>query len=296
LSIVIILAAALMLGLGFVLQQSAAQWAPPEESLSFRLLLRLIHSPRWLTGIGCMVGGQVLGAVALGRADVTLVEPLLTTNLLFALGLARVISAQQLGRREWTGAAVLSAGVGIFIAAGDPSSGEDTSIGGSQAWAVLGAIAGLAAVLVITGRRRPGTEKATLLAAGAGALFGLQDGFTRHAMELLDSGLGRLLSSWQTYAVLVVAVIGILVAQSAFEAAPIKASLPAMTIAEPLCGMAFGVGVFGEVLRLAPVWLALEAAGLLAMVIGVIMLARSPHLHRHLTALRVAPDHAHQEG
>jgi hypothetical protein len=31
------------------------------------------------------------------------------------------------------------------------------------------------------------------------------------------------------------------------------------------------------------VWLGLESAGLLAMVTGVIMLGRSPHLHRHLT-------------
>jgi drug/metabolite transporter (DMT)-like permease len=280
-TILIILAAAFLLGLGFVLQQRAAQEAPPDEVLSYRLLLDLVRKPVWLAGIGSMVSGQVLGAVALGKADITLVEPLLTANLLFALALARLLSAQALGRREWIGAIVLIVGISIFELAGDPRAGS-TSLRTAQGWLVVAGIAGLAATLVAVGRRRPPAEKATLLAAAAGALFGLQDGFTRRTVTSLGKGVVPLLTSWQIYAVVCVAIVGLLLAQSAFEAAPLRASLPAMTVAEPLCGMAFGVGAFGEVVRVAPVWLGLESAGLLAMVSGVIVLARSPHLHRHL--------------
>jgi len=282
LTILIILTAAFMLGLGFVLQQRAAQEAPADELLSYRLLLDLMHKPVWLAGIASMVCGQVLGAVALGRADITLVEPLLTANLLFALGLARVFSAQALGRREWWGAVLLTVGIGLFVVAGHPRDGDNTALHDLQGWVVVGGIGGFAALLVAVARRRPDTEKATLLATAAGALFGLQDGFTRRAMKQLDQGVMHLVLSWQTYSVLAVAIVGILLAQSAFEAAPLRASLPAMTVAEPLCGMAFGVGAFGEVVRVAPVWLGLESAGLLAIVSGVIMLARSPHLHHHL--------------
>jgi len=284
-SIVIILGAAFLLGLGFVLQQRAAQEAPPDELLSYRLLVDLVQKPRWLAGLASMIGGQILGAIALGRSDVTLVEPLLTTNLLFALALGRVVSAQQLGRREWGGAMLLVLGIGAFVAAGDPRSGG-TMVNGPQAWALVGGIGALVCLLVTVARSRPDAEKAALLAAAAGSLFGLQDGFTRRAMQLLDDGIGHLLGSWQTYAVVAVAAVGILLAQSAFEAAPLRASLPAMTVAEPLCGMAFGVAVFGEVVRVAPVWLGVESAGLLAMVVGVVVLARSPHLHRHLLAAR----------
>lgn len=281
-NIVIILGAALLLGLGFVLQQSAASTAPPEDSLRLRLLLDLLAQPRWLVGIGCMVGGQVLGAVALGHADVTLVEPLLTTNLIFALALARLLSAQHLGPREWCGAAVLSAGVGLFVAAGDPRGGGVT-VSGFQGWLVIVVIAALAGLLVSMAQRRTAMSKAVLLAAGAGCLFGLQDGFTRHAVtQLDDGGVSSLIHTWQPYAVIVVALLGILLAQSAFEAAPLQASLPAMTVAEPVCGMAFGVGAFGEIVRDAPLDLALESLGILAMLAGVVMLARSPHLHQHL--------------
>jgi drug/metabolite transporter (DMT)-like permease len=288
-TIPLIVAAAFLLGLGFVLQQRAAQEAPPDELLSYRLLLDLMHKPVWLAGIASMASGQVLSAIALGRADITLVEPLLTANVLFALLLARALSAQSLGRREWIGALMLVLGIALFIGAGDPRDGDNTSLRTAQGWLVVLGIAALAGLLVAIARRREGTEKATLLAAAAGALFGLQDGFTRRAMILLDKGVLHLLVAWQTYAVLTVAVIGILLAQSAFEAAPLRASLPAMTVAEPLCGMAFGVGAFGEVVRVAPVWLGLESGGLLAMVTGVIMLARSPHLHHQLTPSTASP-------
>lgn len=273
------LAAAVLLGLGFVLQQRVARQAPPDDSLSWRLFADLIGKPLWLTGIVAMVSGQVLGALALGGGDgnVSLVEPLLTTNLLFALALAWLVSDQQLTWRECAGAILLIVGVTVFILAAQPSSGT----GMSQPWRA-GAFAGVTAVVVavtiLLGRRAASTARAGLLATGAGLLFGLQDGFTRAAMLILSSGLVPLLESWLPYAVLVVAVTGLLLAQSAFEAAPLRASLPAITAAEPLAGIAYGISVFAEGVRTAPVWLALEVAGLIAMIAGVVVLTRSPML------------------
>nr|WP_275404006.1 DMT family transporter [Pseudonocardia acidicola] len=277
-------AAAVLLGLGFVLQQRVAQQAPPEDSLSFRLFADLIGKPLWLAGIAAMVGGQILGAVALGAGDVTLVEPLLTTNLLFALVLARLLSAQQLGGREWGGAALLIAGVVAFIAATRPGTGAGT-VAEPQNWIFIGLVLVIVAGLVALARRTSGSAQATTLAAAAGLLFGTQDGLTRAAMRILDGGgPGELLRSWLPYVVLAVAVVGLLLAQSAFEAAPLRASLPPITAAEPLVGIAYGITVFGERVRVAPPWLAVEAGGLAAMIVGVVLLARShmfaPHRHR----------------
>jgi hypothetical protein len=68
--------------------------------------------------------------------------------------------------------------------------------------------------------------------------------------------------------------------ESAFNAAPLHASLPAITAAEPAAGMLLGVVVFGDVIRVSPGMLALQAAGLAAMVLGVILVARAPVLSR----------------
>ncbi|MGH3538436.1 MAG: DMT family transporter [Pseudonocardiaceae bacterium] len=276
------LAAAVLLGLGFVLQQRVARQAPPADSLKLRLFADLIGKPVWLAGIAAMITGQVLGALALGGGDgqVSLVEPLLTTNLLFALVLARLLSAQQLAAREWGGAVLLIAGVAAFIVAAQPGTGIGLT-DPPRNWIFVGVIAVGVAVVVSFARRSSGAARAGLLAAGAGMLFGVQDGFTRAAMLALDGGLGRLLESWLPYALLAVAVLGLLLAQSAFEAAPLRASLPAITAAEPLVGIAYGIGVFGETVRTAPVWLALEAVGLTAMITGVVLLARSPTLAPH---------------
>ena len=270
------LAAAMLLGLGFVLQQRVARQAPPEDTLSLWLFADLIGKPVWLAGIGAMVSGQVLGALALnGRGGhVSLVEPLLTTNLLFALGFARLLSGQRLTRWESAGAILLVTGVVAFIVAAQPGSG----IGMSQVWraGVFGGIITVLVTLTVSlGRRATGTARAGLLAAGAGLLFGLQDGFTRAAMLVLDGGLVPLLESWLPYTVLAVAVSGLLLAQSAFGAAPLRASLPAITATEPVVGIAYGISVFSESMRTAPGWLALEVVGLIEMIAGVVLLTRS---------------------
>lgn len=285
---VIILSAAFCIGLGFVLQQRAASQAPRADLLTYRLLLHLIRKPRWLAGIAAMAAGQVLGAIALRRADVTLVEPLLTCNLLFALALARAFAAPALGKREWIGAFVLVFGVSAFVVAADPGS-TYTPLDGVGPLAVVASLGAIAAGLVAASRRcRSSGGRAAFLAGGAGTLYGLQDGFTRRAMLRLDDGVLRLALSWWTYAVIAVAVVSLLLAQSAFGAAPLSASLPVLTVAEPLSGIALGVGMFGEVVRLAPLYLGLESAGLVAMVAGVILLSRSPHLHVHLTRRHAA--------
>jgi drug/metabolite transporter (DMT)-like permease len=268
-------AAAVLLGLGFVLQQRVARNLPHADTLSPRLFADLIGEPVWLAGIVSMVGGQVLGAVALGRGDVSLVEPLLTTNLLFALLLARVLSAQRLGGREWAGAVLLVVGVVTFIVAAHPRAtarpGGELSRG-----LFLAGVGTLAAAGALLARRRIGPSRAVLLASAAGLLFGIQDGLTREGMLMLRSGLARLLTSWPGYAVVMIAIAGLLLVQSAFEAAPLAASLPVLTAVEPLTGIAYGIGVFGEVIRLAAAWVVMEAAGLIAMIAGLVLVARSP--------------------
>lgn len=100
--------AACCLGLGFVLQQQAAQRAPRSDLLHWRLLLDLMRMPQWLLGTAFMVSGLALSALALDKGEVSLVEPLLATNLLFAMALARVLTRQSLGRSGWCGVLLLA--------------------------------------------------------------------------------------------------------------------------------------------------------------------------------------------
>jgi drug/metabolite transporter (DMT)-like permease len=273
----IALVAAAFLGLGFVAQQHAAYREPLRRMLHLSLLLDLVRRPLWLAGIGAMLCGQVLGALALSDANVTKVEPLLATNLVFALGIGRIACKENLTGSEWLGGLMVSGGVAMFLVAGSPH-GEQPISPESWSWLAVGAVILVVAALVWIGCRSSLQVRAMLLAAAAGMLFGVQDAITRGLLLRLGHGLGAIVASWQPYALLGVAICGLLLVQSAFDAAPLRISLPAATAAEPLTGIALGIGVFTEHLRLNAGPLAGEVIGLTAMVLGIVILGRSPYL------------------
>lgn len=268
--------AACCLGFGFVLQQRAAARAPLADFLSFRLLLDLIHMPDWLLGVGLMVCGQVLGAVALAYGEVSLVEPLTATNLLFAMALSRRLTGQPLGWNGWGGVALLALGVTAFIVAGQPTGGG-TEAGALRHWLVFGIVAGLALLLTLKARRLSRSGEAALLGLAAGMLYGLQDSLTRVCGQIVkDEGVAPLAAHWQPYAVAVIGLTGMLLVQSAFEMAPLRMSLPSLTAAQPIVGIVCGVSFLGDQLRFSAGALAWEAAGLAAIVLGVVLLGRHP--------------------
>lgn len=270
------LGGALFIALGYVVQQHAAAQEPPDERLSPRLLIHLARRPLWLGGIASMVCGQVLGAVALGKGSLALVTPIMATNLLFALPLAALWHRRRLTLRDWLGAGALVAGLAAFIAAGDPTGGNSTRLAWPN-WALAGGcVFVVAAVGVAISRRRAAATQATMLAVSAGVLYGLQDALTSRTLAGFSHGIVGILVSWPAFALVAVALVALLLGQSAFEAAPLVASLPAITVAEPITGIAFGVGVFHDHLAVAEPRLPIEVLGLMAMCAGVVMLARSP--------------------
>jgi hypothetical protein len=277
------LLAALLIGTGFVLQQNMAQRESDTQFLSLRLIVDLFHQPRWLLGIGCMVAGQILAAWSIGNLPLAFVEPLLATNLVFALVLAVPIAKAQLRFWEITGALVLCSGVAL-LSVSRSAKPIGLSFGSFSHWPAAGAIAFIALVCVQAGRRRPGRGRAMLTGAAAGLVFGIQDALTRQTLQALhSSGLGGMLSTWAPYALVGAGATGIWLMQSAFSAGPLNVSLPAISAGEPVVGILLGVVVFGDRIQDTPGELAIYAGGLAALVVGVIMVGRSPALS-HLRA------------
>ncbi|WP_433855594.1 DMT family transporter [Streptomyces kronopolitis] len=276
--ILLALGAACCLGLGFVFQQAAAQHAPMKDFLSVRLLLDLVRMPLWVAGIGLMVVGMALGAMALGMGDITLVEPLLATNLLFAMALSRRLTRQRLGRSGWAGLWLLAGGVTAFIVAGRPQGGR-SSADQTWQWLIMGVVLGTALLLAAFAKRERVhvSLEAALLGIAAGLIYGLQDALTRISGERFGhGGWGALLTSWQPYAIVVLGVLALVLVQSAFESAPLRLSLPALTAAQPLAGIACGVGFLGDRLQVTAGALAWEVAGIVAVVAGIVLIGSHP--------------------
>jgi drug/metabolite transporter (DMT)-like permease len=272
------LLAALLIGTGFVLQQNAAQREPSSRFLSLRLIADLVRAPRWLAGILCMVGGQVLSAWSIGHLSLSFVEPLLTTNLLFALFLSVPLSRASLKFWEVFGAGVLITGVAL-LSASRAAKPIGLSFGSVAHWPAAGIIAGIAFVAVQAGRKRQDRTRAMLTGIGAGLVFGIQDALTRQTLQILQSnGISGMLTTWAPYALVGAGATGIWLMQSAFNAGPLHVSLPAISAGEPVVGILLGVLVFGDRIQVSPGMLAIQAGGLAALVVGVIMVGRAPAL------------------
>jgi drug/metabolite transporter (DMT)-like permease len=272
------LLAALLIGTGFVLQQYAAQREPASRFLSLRLITDLLREPRWLAGIGCMIGGQVLAAWSIGHLSLAFVEPLLTTNLVFALVLAVPIAKATLRFWEIFGAVVLCTGVALLSAARSAQP-IGLSFGSFSHWPAAGVIAVIAFAAVRAGRRHPGRLRAMLTGTGAGLVFGIQDALTRQTLQILDSnGVGAMFTTWAPYALVGAGATGIWLMQSAFNAGPLPLSLPAISAGEPLVGILLGVLIFGDRIQISPGELALQAGGIVALIAGVILVGRAPAL------------------
>jgi len=297
-NIAITLIAAMLGGTGFVLQQHAAEQAPKSYFLRLRLITTLLHRPRWLAGVAVMAAGQLLSAWAIGHVPLALAEPLLTSSLIFALALAIPLSGQRLQAAEVFGAVLLCAGVAALSVARSAGSPAE-SFGSFAAWPAAAGIAAVAAGFLLAGLRRNGLQRAILTGTAAGLVFGICDALTRRTVELLDNhSVHVLLTTWPGYTLAVASLAGFWLMESAFNAAPLHASLPAITAAEPAAGMLLGVVVFGDVIHVSPGMLALQAAGLGAMVLGVILVARAPVLSRlgHPASLRSRAQAVSQPG
>ncbi len=191
-------------------------------------------------------------------------EPLLATNLLFALIIAGRVSGQPARLRELIGAVILLGGVSALSVARSVTSVQD-SVGSPAYWPYVGAAIGAtAACFAIAGRRRQGELRALLTGIAAGLVLGIQDALTRVTVRHLGSvhDAAALLISWPAYSLVAVGVIALWLMQSAFNSAPLHASLPGVTAAEPVSGIVLGIVAFREKVPASPLLIAVQVAGL----------------------------------
>jgi drug/metabolite transporter (DMT)-like permease len=269
-------AASLCFAAAYVLQYHEAHEAPRGLFLSPRLLIELSKHKIWVGGIAAMIIGDLLQAAALGNGSLAVVEPVLTASLLFALPLSAAWRREHLQRVEWIGAVMVSAGLGLLLGVGSPSSG--TSDMPMLQWVLVTLAAwGLSLSLVSAGLRLPSpSQRAALIGGAAGVLFGLQDALTRYCLHWLGRDFAHLVVSWQPYVLIVTALYGLTLTQSAYEAGSLSAALPPMAVGEPIIGILIGIVALNETFDTSLTALPWEAFGAAVMVVGAWLLARSP--------------------
>ena len=272
-----------------VAQMRAARRAEAPSQLSPRLMVRLIGDPLWLAGLVGSVLGFGLQAVALYLAPVVFVQPLIVTELLFALPLAAAHSHVRLGRREWAGAFLVAAGIGLFVGIGQPR-GEGVTASNLDWLLTTVSVAVVLGVTIVIGESMPHrpTLRASALALAASICFGYMSVLTRVVGHQFQAHQLGALGFAQPWLLAVIAIGGLMLSQTAFRIAPLSVSLPIIDIGEPGVASLIGVLILGESVDLsASTMLGVIMAGI-AIVTGVGLLDTSP-------MVRTAQQHINDE-
>lgn len=90
--------------------------------------------------------------------------------------------------------------------------------------------------------------------------------------------------SWQPYFLLGAGILGMVLAQSAFQAGPLDASLPTLSATDPIVSVLIGAAAFGETVRTGIAPTTVEVISFAAIVVGIFMLA-------HTDVVKVAQRH-----
>ncbi|NLE82661.1 MAG: DMT family transporter [Rhodococcus sp.] len=265
------LVAALLFACASVAQQSAAAKVPEGDAL----MSTLLRSPRWWAGVVGDGGGYLMQVVALSLGSVLLVQPLLVSALLFALPISAKLGARRLSRRTWVLAVGLTLSLAVFLVVGDPSEGnidaplEEWFVPISVVVAVVIVCVGIGLTRIVAGWR------ALALGAASGICYGVAVAFTKYVVELFSHDVGAVVTSWQTWGLLAAGVVGVYLQQRAFQVGPLSASLPALTIGEPIAAVYLGITVLDERVRAEGLGFVLVCCAIVVMLLTTIGLSRS---------------------
>jgi drug/metabolite transporter (DMT)-like permease len=180
-------------------------------------------------------------------------------------------------------AVVLASSVAVIVTVGNPQAGQSRA--SLETWTAVVAVLGPALVLCVLGARVwSGSVSAVLLALVSGSLWGVFAVLTKGVVDQLDDGMWALLRTPELYAWALVAIAGTAWQQSSFRAGTMTASLPAMTVAEPVVASVLGIVVLGETMKTNDAgWFVLGLA-VVAMVVATVALARGEALTSDATA------------
>jgi drug/metabolite transporter (DMT)-like permease len=272
-AVLLALLAATSFAAGTVLQQRGTMSTSAGDE-DARFLVQILREPIWLAGAGLQALGWVLQGAALDRGPLAVVQALTTLSLVIALPLGVRFTGQHVGRREVLAASAVVAGIVLFVAVGDPAT--STSNPSAAEWWAAGLVAvAIVVAVAMIGAHRRGASRAALFGAAAGVGFALQAAVTKVFVGELGHGVGHLLSTWSTYVLIVSALAGFVLQQSALKTGALAPAMAASNASTLLFGTLFGIVVFDERLAGGDGRIVFALGGLALAVAGVVRLAAS---------------------
>jgi len=233
-----------------------------------------------------LLASFVCHAVALHFGQLSVVQPLLVTELIFALLLRRIRHGEPVGRPQWLAAAATCTGLAVLLGAIVPGPSRSTPTVGAwiEAVVLIGALAAGTAMVAHLGPRR---LRAGLFGAAAGLVWAIDAAFIKSTTDVLATdGWWPMFWHWPVYALVGSGAVGIVLLQAALHAGPLSASQPVVAAVDPLASIVLGAWLFDESIRTTPTTVVISVLAFVVMIVGVAVMARGelPSDDRELVA------------
>ena len=255
--------------------QHVASTAAPSRSSGWQLVVYLFRNPLWLLGWAALIAAFVFQALALSQGQISVVQPLLATELVFMLLLRRVWIHQSIRPITWAAATLTCMGLAVFIAAGQPGGGQSTPT--SRHWFAAGlACCAAAAVLAVLARWGSPSLRAALYGSASAVMWALVATFIKATTDTLTQyGVAGMFAHWPVYALAAGSVAALFLMQAALHVGPLRASQPFLVIIDPIVSIALSVWLFAEHFTADGAVLAIAAIGFAVMCAGVVLLTQT---------------------
>ncbi len=255
--------------------QHIASTTAPRRSSGWRLVVYLFRSPLWLFGWVALAGAFVFQALALHDGLISIVQPLLATELVFMLALRQFWIHQSIRPITWGAAALACVSLTVFIVAGQPGGGQPTPTGHHWFSAGVACCAG-AGVLAVLARWGSPSLRAALYASAAAVMWALVATFIKATTDTLtEFGVGGMFLRWPVYALAVGSVAALFLQQAALHVGPLRVSQPFLVIIDPIVSIALSVWLFDEHFTSNAAVLAVAAIAFAVMGAAVVLLTQT---------------------
>ena len=258
-----------------VITQHVASTGDPKKSSGWGFVVYLVKNPLWLLGWIALAGAFVFQALALNAGQLSVVQPLLVTELVFTLVLRRVWLHQSIRGITWWAAAMTCLSLGVFLATAEPQGGH--TVPASHAWAgAIAATVGVAAVLTLLGMRGSPVRRAALLATATATMWALVATFIKSFTDTLSQfGVAGMFSHWPVYALAVGGLAAEILQQTTLHVGPLSVSQPLLVIVDPIVSIALSVWIFDEYFTENALRLTLGSVAFVTMCASVVVLTRT---------------------
>ncbi len=257
---------------GLSLQAVEARSTGTEHALRPSLIWRLLHRPRWVVGTTLAGLGWPLHATALVFAPVTVVQPVLAFGLVLLLLIGARVLDEHVTGRQMLGAAAIVAGVTGLAASAPPRSGAHAAAGPLAV--SLGLVAAVALAPYAGGRRARSLGLAVSVSAGFAFAF------SALATKLVADDYSRsllLAGGWLACAS-AGAAVGTVSEMTAFQTRPATRVAPIIFVLDTVLPVLIAPWLFRERWGADGEVVAVLAASLALVALGVAVVAASPEV------------------